>query len=389
MFSKKIKPVSKIPGKFILCLLLISMAYSTINAENVESSIKILSFFFVSILNYFILILTFRSIESIKTLLKWLIIIGFIFVSLNYFNFLQLSNFLPNTQKAYMVKSAIESQTTAYTGIHSGSTIIRKSFLWFDANSFGYLLATLFLFNLYFLFYERKILIESKYRYYLRYIIMFVFVISIIFTLSRGAILAFLLSSIFVFLFFKNVVRIKIKYLVLLGIFFLIIITMFPYVSEKLLDLSDRMTLGIGLFGYSKSNTVLTGLETGRLETALNAFYEFLERPVFGWGGGGRGKISNTSNHVYYINLLGRWGIVGFSLYLSLYLIIISKALKSLKVAKNLNSSIYGLGIALLGIFLLVIIKGFFAEGNILFSGGLLIAYCNSVNQGNIKIKKG
>ncbi len=35
LFTNKFKTISKIPGKFILFLLLISFAYSTMNAENI------------------------------------------------------------------------------------------------------------------------------------------------------------------------------------------------------------------------------------------------------------------------------------------------------------------------------------------------------------------
>ncbi len=307
-------------------------------------------------------------------------LIGFILVLLNFFGFLQLSNFLPTTEKANAVESNIEGQTI-FKSIRSDSITIRNSLLWLDANNFGYGLATLFLFSLYFFFYEDKIRTKSKYRYYLQYLIMFVFLISIIFTLSRGAILSLVLSSIFVFLFFKDVSKKKRKFLVISSIIFLITFTALPTVSEKLLELSDRISLGLGLFGYSKTNTVLTGLETTRLEVAKKAFFEFLDKPIFGWGGGDMGVISGTSNHAYYINFLAQWGLVGFSIYLFLYFIIISKVLKSLKVANYLNSSTHGLGILLLGLFITIIIKGFFADGTILFSGGLLIAYCNSVYQ--------
>ena len=83
-------------------------------------------------------------------------------------------------------------------------------------------------------------------------------------------------------------------------------------------ELFGRLYLATGLFGVKKAGVLMGGLETGRYALVKYAFEDWLQRPFFGWGATaviGTAGFHGTSNHLGWLNLAGRYGLIGLALY--------------------------------------------------------------------------
>ena len=89
----------------------------------------------------------------------------------------------------------------------------------------------------------------------------------------------------------------------------------------------------IDLLLYSRGE----GSANTRMKIYIQTFNSFLERPIFGWGTERdvKGLAYPLGSHSYYLGTLYKQGIVGFSLFISIVVLIWNK----LKVKSNLDDN--------------------------------------------------
>jgi len=374
IFKGRIKEIFKIPGIVLLFLLQISMLITVLDADNIVGSFNFYLYSLGGMFFYLIIIFSVDKLENIKILANWLIIMGIFFIFIEKLGILRLPSLLPLSSSSQEAQEQIFSQTH-YQSTALMSTLTRNSFLWFDANNFAYLLGSLLVFNLFFVFNE-----ENKSLFYLRLISFCILFISLITTLSRGGNLAFIISALLLVIFSKTEKNQKIKLiLIIFQLLFFIFLMVLPFQMTYLTELIDRFFLSIGLFGFGRASLLVTGLELGRLDSAAIAINDFLQKPFFGWGAYQIGKIGNTGNHLFYLNFLGYWGFIGFSLFVLIYIKIIKTMIICLNFIKSIDIYDYNLGITLVSLFTLDIVRGFFAASGFYFSGGLIVAYVSII----------
>ena len=149
--------------------------------------------------------------------------------------------------------------------------------------------------------------------------------LALLFTTGRVAIIAFLVGYImFRFILIKSF-TIKIS----------ILVVVFLLCSLFLLWLQHSGILYqiIDLLLYSRGE----GSANTRMKIYIQTFNSFLERPIFGWGTERdvKGLAYPLGSHSYYLGTLYKQGIVGFSLFISIVVLIWNK----LKVKSNLDDN--------------------------------------------------
>ena len=149
--------------------------------------------------------------------------------------------------------------------------------------------------------------------------------LALLFTTGRVAIMAFLIGYvIFRFLMIKSFA----KKIIIFGIFFMMSSIFLLY-----LELTGFLYQIIDLLLYSRGQ----GSANSRIKIYTQTFSSFLERPIFGWGTERdvKGLAYPMGSHSYYLGTLYKQGIVGLSLFISIFILIWNK----LKVKTNLDNN--------------------------------------------------
>jgi|TARA_B110000879_G_scaffold172607_1_gene224244 O-antigen ligase len=149
--------------------------------------------------------------------------------------------------------------------------------------------------------------------------------LALLFTTGRVAIMAFFIGYvIFRFLMIKSFA----KKIIIFGIFFMMSSIFLLY-----LELTGFLYQIIDLLLYSRGQ----GSANSRIKIYTQTFSSFLERPIFGWGTERdvKGLAYPMGSHSYYLGTLYKQGIVGLSLFISIFILIWNK----LKVKTNLDNN--------------------------------------------------
>jgi len=196
---------------------------------------------------------------------------------------------------------------------------------------------------------------NNRYWKIFAWIIIFLCILAVFFSGSRGPFLA-LFVSFGVFIVINIVGRFKKKYKILLIAAFLslIILGIFLFISRKNVIIKEIPALGKLLNTTLKSGTVYFRLLSW--ESSVDAW---LERPIFGWGLNNF-NIGFNSNfpkefnkydltqswvdnaHNIFLNTLAEQGIFGFSIYFLLLIIILFNIFKAYKNRK-INLTLFSL----------------------------------------------
>lgn len=354
--------------------LLASYSLSTVYARYPDLSLQQLRELVASISMYVVTAILFASFTRLDRLLRILLYIGLAVVLIARAAPSWLFSLLPSSNAAQALLEGIASQT-ATTG--TGGDFVRVSLPWLDANNFGYLLGFLSILT-------RYVQMDSRVRsmaYAFYSAVLGVLLALLLQTVSRGATLSTVLGIAIVGAWpRKGATPHKMRGAMLMCIALLMLIGL-SAVSESGRVVQARFQMALNAVGLGASASEYSGLESGRLETAMLAIRDFRERPIIGWGGGPAGEYSSTSNHLHYLNLLAEWGIVGFTLYV-LFAVEVARRLRGalLVVRKKGSNHEVGLGYAILAVLVAVVVKGLFARwgSDLWMFAGMAMAYSNA-----------
>jgi len=301
-------------------------------------------------------ILVLSSLPMLHAFYRWQLFIGIAIVFISALSVLNLANVLPHNVVSASFQDGIQGQTVAI-GIKGSKGITRASFLWFDANNFAYLIAALIVILCYFM-------LTKKWRKpfnFLGVIIMFLFVFRAVATLSRGGTFCAIVGMFVLLTLFKKAKLLKAKALRTLIIIGVVLFALFM-VSPAFSILKQRYWQASGLIGINQASYEVSGLETGRILTSRMAFEDFLEKPLLGRGIGFRPGLyrGRTGNHLGYLNILGKHGIIGFVLQFWLLWVIYSRLMWAIRYLKSNNDENYTLGYLILSLMSISLLSGFF-----------------------------
>jgi O-antigen ligase len=219
----------------------------------------------------------------------------------------------------YLIIVVIYFITIGNTTSNWWNVATRLSFTGADPNEFSGLISALSVFPLYLIFYS------NKKSFLLGFISFLLSSYAILQTLSRGGILTLLFTfSIFLLIYFKDNFK-KISTIVIFILIFILIIINMGFININ--PLIERFT------GQHVEN--VSDLTTGRFDLWLIALREISTKPILGFGGSGStplwltGKYigSNKVLHNLYLEVLLRYGIIGFFSFLFILFIIIKDLL--------------------------------------------------------------
>jgi O-antigen ligase len=155
-------------------------------------------------------------------------------------------------------------------------------------------------------------------------------------------------------------------------------------VFHEMVDyLLERYSFVFGLFSSSFQSS---GLESVRLELAINAWYQFLENPFWGYGACssehfGLYYTAKTSNHLGLLNILGEFGIIGTSVLGLLFYIAVKKTLKANKILRIVENEDRNLGYLFLSFMIFNLAQGFFRDPRLINIIIFMIAFSSCINQ--------
>lgn len=235
------------------------------------------------------------------------------------------------TISIYLIIIVIYFLTIGNESLGFGLTT-RLTFLGNDPNNFSCMLASLSVFPLYLIFYNKKT------SFWLGLFSLIISSYAILRTLSRGGMLTLLFTiSIFILISFKD--NFKRSSIIVIFVFIsILIISNMGFVDIN--PVLERFT------GQNIEN--VSNLTTGRSDLWLIALKEIISKPILGFGGSvstplwltGKHIGSNKVFHNLYLEILLRYGIIGFSSFLIILFIIIKDFLnlkRYISKVPNLN----------------------------------------------------
>jgi hypothetical protein len=380
LFKFGLKRVTRVESIHFFIIILLGIVLSNfLNQNSIIFSLRFQKELLLVIYSVFFIVVL-SKYENLIIFLKWGFVISSIMIVLSLLRILNVADVLPSTQIANNSMYILESSSLS-TGV-SAVVDRRLTFLWFDANNFAaYIInpALLIIFALLIFVKEQK-----KLRLLLL-ILGFIFLITLIKTISRGGTFSLIGGSIVLFILSIKTVNLKgvISTFLIMGVG---IILLFIIVPDNVDILLSRYLKAAGLLS-SSGGLAPGGLETGRIDTLSIAVYEFFQKPLFGWGSELRsGSINITANHLGYLIHLGKYGLFGFLFSIILLLVSVRNFFK-LKVCINNNSIIlYMLFTYILALTVTSLLGGFFHSLSIVQIAGLIIASNESI-RGKLKLR--
>lgn len=357
----------RIDGIYALALfILVSLISARISNQPYSYKIFIQNCSYVLI--YSIIVAGCRSLEDIKLLLNILLYCGvFLILFFGTFNVIPLEKLLPNTLMADAIQEAVEfvaTNTLEYT--------TRHSMLWFESNSYGYLLSVLIMLAL------RRILCE-KCRFtgkIFNYSILLILSYNLVLTQSRGALLAATIAAGFILL--KSLRGKQLPILALVGAMVLLVLAVN---SDTIAELKNRFRTIPEMVTYGSDIMRYEGADSNRIVTAGLALEEFIENPIWGNGGLLAGLYSESSVHCFYIALLAKWGMLGFTFYTVFLIGTYARMRKVILLLKNTDDPNINFAYIFMGIFIACLVEAFFAPLRYIFwiSMGTAASFCRLV----------
>jgi O-antigen ligase len=215
----------------------------------------------------------------------------------------------------YLIIVVIYFITIGNTSSNWWNVATRLSFTGADPNEFSGIMSALVVFPLYLVFYS------NKKSFLLGFVSFLLAAYAILQTLSTGGILTLLFTFlIFLVIFFKYNFK-KVSTIVIFTLIFILIIINMGFVDIN--PLLERFT------GQNVEN--ISDLTAKRSDLWLIALKEISTKPILGFGGSGStplwltGKYigSNKVLHNLYLEILLRYGIIGFMSFLFILFIIL------------------------------------------------------------------
>jgi O-antigen ligase len=364
----------RIDGIYALALfILVSLISARISNQPYSYKIFIQNCSYVLI--YSIIVVGCRSLEDIKLLLNILLYCGvFLILFFGTFNVIPLEKLLPNTLMADAVMEGVEHVAT-----YKLDYTQRSSMLWFESNSYGYLLSVLIMLAL------RRILCE-KCRVtgkIFNYSILLILLYNLVLTQSRGAFLAATIAVGFILT--KSLRGKQLPILALVGALVLLVSVVN---SDTIADLKNRFRTIPEMASYGRDITLYEGTDSGRIVTIELALEEFTENPIWGNGGLHAGWYAGSGVHCFYIDLLAKWGILGFTFYTAFLIGTYMHIRKATLLLKNTNDTNINFAYIFMGIFIACLVEALFAPLRYIFwiSMGTAAAFCKLVIQNKYSI---
>jgi hypothetical protein len=344
--------IRKIPGIWLLVLIICSMAITnylatktgyevyantdelrSVHLSALEGYLHKPSFWkqymkeIGSILLMITTILVLNSYSKIYFFIK-LHIYFVLFLSIISFLPIAAADILPETSQAMNIQDTISGQTTVLS-YYTASVTERQHVLWIDANNYAFFLIPAILALVLLINYDSSI----KYKF-IYYLIFGFFILNLLLTQSRGGIFCLVISFGFLFYFYrKTIFKWIIPALIILT--FIIFFVILAEKGNSILNLFDRLIFASRLFGGEESRYAVTGAESNRVMSAYFALQDIFEKPLMGWGSSfSVGASSDSGNHLGWLNIIGKYGLVGGTfiiLFLIKYLRMLFKSLKYLK----------------------------------------------------------
>tara|TARA_B100002003_G_scaffold65115_1_gene60524 strand:+ start:1049 stop:2197 length:1149 start_codon:yes stop_codon:yes gene_type:complete len=280
-----------------------------------------------SILLMITTILVLNSYSKIYFFIK-LHIYFVLFLSIISFLPIAAADILPETSQAMNIQDTISGQTTVLS-YYTASVTERQHVLWIDANNYAFFLIPAILALVLLINYDSSI----KYKF-IYYLIFGFFILNLLLTQSRGGIFCLVISFGFLFYFYrKTIFKWIIPALIILT--FIIFFVILAEKGNSILNLFDRLIFASRLFGGEESRYAVTGAESNRVMSVYFALQDIFEKPLMGWGSSfSVGASSDSGNHLGWLNIIGKYGLVGGTfiiLFLIKYLRMLFKSLKYLK----------------------------------------------------------
>jgi hypothetical protein len=344
--------IRKIPGIWLLVLIICSMAITnylatktgyevyantdelrSVHLSALEGYLHKPSFWkqymkeIGSILLMITTILVLNSYSKIYFFIK-LHIYFVLFLSIISFLPIAAADILPETSQAMNIQDTISGQTTVLS-YYTASVTERQHVLWIDANNYAFFLIPAILALVLLINYDSSI----KYKF-IYYLIFGFFILNLLLTQSRGGIFCLVISFGFLFYFYrKTIFKWIIPALIILT--FIIFFVILAEKGNSILNLFDRLIFASRLFGGEESRYAVTGAESNRVMSVYFALQDIFEKPLMGWGSSfSVGASSDSGNHLGWLNIIGKYGLVGGTfiiLFLIKYLRMLFKSLKYLK----------------------------------------------------------
>ncbi len=369
VLARKDRDALRIDGIYALALfILVSLISARISNQpySYKTFIQNCSF----ILIYSVIVVGCRSLEDIKLLLNILLYCGVsLILFFGTFNVIPVDRLLPNTLMADAVLEGVEHVATyklEYTQ--------RASMLWFESNSYGYLLSVLILLAL------RRILCE-KCRVsgkIFNYSILLILSYNLVLTQSRGALLATTIAAGFILT--KSLRGKQLPILALVGAMVLLVLAAN---SDAIADLKNRFRTIPEMATYGRDITLYNGTDSGRIITSELALEEFMENPIWGNGGLPAGLYAKSSVHCFYIALLAKWGILGFTFYTAFLIGTYARLRKVILLLKSTDDPNINFAYIFMAMLIVFLIEAFFAPLRYIFwiLTGITTGFCRLIIQ--------
>jgi len=365
--ARKDSDALRIDGIYALALfILVSLISARISNQPHSYKIFIQNCSFVLI--YSAIVAGCRSLEDVKLLLNILLYCGlFLVLCFGTLNIIPVERLLPTTLMAEHILEGVEfvaTNTLDYTA--------RRSMLWFESNSYGYLLSVLILLALRRILYE-KCTVTGK---IFNYSVLLVLAYNLVLTQSRGALLAATISAGFIL-----IKSLRGKQLPILGLVSALALLVLVVDSDILSDIKIRFLRISEIATYGSDIMRYEGTDSGRIVTAELAMEEFMENPIWGNGGLPAGWYAESGVHCFYIALLAKWGILGFTFYTAFLIGIYSRLKKTILFLKTTGDPDAGFAYIFMGILIVSLIQALFAPLHYVFwiSTGAAAGFCRLV----------
>jgi len=276
-----------------------------------------------------------RSFGALEVYFKYMLFAGFVIACIMISGALGIGDLLPNLPRAKNFAETTYGQTHIYSSASSGPAITRTTFLWFDSNNIAVRLVPTLLYLFYALVSKSS---KARPSYLQSVVCLSVIGLATLETLSRTAFISCLLGYVLL----SRLLRPSPKksLFVAIGCFGFIMSALLAYLGgfKKLAQMVWRVFLMTGTIGVRKADLHMGGLEIGRISSTIYGLEDFLDRPLLGWGVtakiGAAGSLA-AGNHVGWVNVAGKYGVIGLTLYMCIIGAFYASLMTSIKYLRN------------------------------------------------------
>ncbi len=331
----------------LILLYVFFLLLSSINAEFNSRSFYQFAHNVSSILFYFLIIVVMRNLKDIRTFMNWMLATGTVMLIVA-----RLGMF-----KQYYIQSG-----SKYASL-SGARITRESFIYLDSNVYAYMLIILMVLILHRILVEKNSLWKNVFYSSIFVISCF----SLIATYSRGAMLTLVISTFVMLIISKKFFSRKAA--VFSFLLAVLAISVF-YTTNIFQEMKHRIGQDIVLVDGRPQIISCSSLRF-RIVTAISAMRAFSEKPLLGWGDSESIHeqwrqddkanwewIRSSGNHVFYLNLLARRGILAFACFIMFFAAVFWHLSRDIRLLRTNGNPNVNLGYLLFAIMVILAIKG-------------------------------